>query len=99
MLVAFRAHTRLRGELASSVFHAQSVVVQDEIEAEPTAGGVSCLAWTTSPFDTAMMVIGGSSNTVKVSAQLGIDLALWCFPTHPYARPHMHAVRSPHSTQ
>lgn len=39
----------------------------EEFEAEPAAsGGVACLAWTTSPFDTAMMVVGGGSGMAKV---------------------------------
>jgi len=41
----------------------------DEFEAEPSStGGVACLAWTTSPFDTAMMVVGGGSGMAKVRA-------------------------------
>lgn len=41
--------------------------MQDEFDAEPAAsGGVSCLAWTTSPFDRAMLVVAGGSNTAKV---------------------------------
>ena len=38
----------------------------DEFHAETGDGGVSCLAWTTSPFDTAMMVVGGGSGVAKV---------------------------------
>jgi WD40 repeat protein len=41
--------------------------MQDEFEAEPSStGGVACLAWTTSPFDSPMMVVGGGSTIAKV---------------------------------
>lgn len=40
----------------------------DEFAAESGDGGVSCLAWTTSPFDAAMMVVGGGSGVAKVRA-------------------------------
>lgn len=33
---------------------------------QPHGGGVSCLSWCTSPFDAAMMVVGGSSPIVRV---------------------------------
>lgn len=39
----------------------------DEFEAEPSSrGGVACLAWTTSSFDTAMMIVGGGSGMAKI---------------------------------